>query len=166
METSQKQSRLSKPNALSYAAIGLVLLSVLSTIGFVRGYLVLPNIFLGQFLSGEHLSPEVMLIFLWVIVPVAFSITAAGLLFAGKRRSGLYLGLTAVASHIVMDAIYIAQMWDGMHVVQAYTHAEWLVRSFSEHGGYITSIHVFYLAYVPALTAISLLLAYGRKQNS
>ena len=104
------------------------------------------------------------LVFVSVIIPIIVSAADVALIFLKKPLAGISIAFGAVAAHFVMDAIYISNIWDGLHIIQSYTHATWLVRAVYEYGGYTESIYAFYLFYIPAMAGITASLLIGWKK--
>lgn len=152
---------------LSVAAIAIMIFNFFIVAGFVRGFLLLPNILLQQYLEGTLVSENTRfqfdITFVWVILPIIVSAAGAALIFLKKPLAGIGVTFGAIATHFIMDAIYISYIWDGHHVIQSYTHATWLVRSIREYGGYVESIFAFNLFYLPIMTFIAICLAKGWK---
>jgi hypothetical protein len=162
-------SRWSKPYVwLTAAAIAIIILNIINVIGFIRGFLLLPNLLLQQYFEGGLVSENTRLqfdvLFVSVIVPVVVSAAGASLLFLKKPLVGTCVAFGAIATHFIMDAIYISYVWDGHHVIQSYTHAAWLVRSIQEYGGYTESIYAFNLFYIPIMTFTAICLLKGWKR--
>lgn len=152
---------------LSAAAISVIIFNIIIVAGFVRGFLLLPNILLQQYFEGRLVSENTRfqfdMTFAWVIFPITVSAGGVALLFLKKPLAGMGVTFGAIATHFVMDAIYISYVWDGHHVIQSYTHATWLVRSIQEYGGYTESIYAFNLFYIPIMTFIAICLFKGWK---
>jgi uncharacterized membrane protein (DUF485 family) len=160
-------SRWQQPHSwLSGAAIGILVLSVIILIGFVRGYLETAITYLGWYFAGESAIPYIFFVITAsaTIPTIGSVIGAAILLLSQKKELGIYLTLTAIGMYFIMDAVFIGFFWDGNHVFQSYTHAEWLIRSFSAYGDYMGSVYAFYLVYIPALVGITLSILQGRKK--
>ncbi len=161
-------SRWQKPYIwLSAAAIAMIVFNIINVIGFIRGFLLFPNVLLQEYLEGRLVSENTRLqfdiIFVMIIIPVVVGAAGAALLFLKKPLVGIGVTFGAIATHFIMDAIYISYFWDGQHVIQSYTHATWLVRSIREYGGYTESIYAFNFFYIPIMTFISICLLKGSK---
>jgi hypothetical protein len=149
---------------LTGTAISSLIFSLITTVGFVRGYLNTAVIYFDWYSSGaaSSIPNDVIIISISAIIPVIVSVAGAIVLLAtSKMKLGTHLSLAAIAAYVIMDAVFIGYLWDGQHVIQSYTHAEWLIRAFNEHGDYSAAAYVFYLAYVPILIGISLSLLCG-----
>lgn len=148
---------------LTGAAIGILIFSLIITIGFVRGYLNTAIIYFEWYSSGASALPNtVIIITASAVIPVIVSVAGAIVLLAtSKIKLGIYLALAAIAVYFIMDAVFIGYLWDGHHVIQSYTHAEWLIRSFNEYGDYSAAVYAFYLAYLPILIGVTISLLYG-----
>jgi|GEM_PF-3038539 len=161
-------NRWAKPYVwLTVAGIAVSIFSIITAVGFIRGFLLLPSILLQQYFEGglasENTRLQFDILFVSVIVPILASAVGAALLFLKKWMVGIGVTIAAVATYFVMDAIYISYVWDGQHVIQSYTHATWLVRSISEYGGYHLSIYAFYFFYIPIMTFAGVFLLKGWK---
>ena len=149
---------------LTGAAISILIFSLIITIGFIRAYLNIAVVYFEWYSSGEASSipNTVIIISVSAIIPVIFSVAGAIVLLATRKmKLGTHLTLAAIAAYVIMDAVFIGYLWDGHHVIQSYTHAEWLVRAFNDYGDYSAAVYVFYLAYIPALMGIGISLLYG-----
>jgi hypothetical protein len=173
MEPSKLQtsasSRWYQPNGrLAIAAIAIIVFSVIVGIGFVRGYLDTASIYIDRYFAGESaLQSTVIVITISAIIPTIVSLVGASILLSfPKRKVGIYITLAAVGTYFVMDAVFIGLIWDGHHVIQSYTNAEWLLRAFNQYGDYTGSIYVFYLVYIPALAGIVASLIIGWKRTN
>ena len=167
-KSSVSLSRWSRPYAwLTVAAIAIIVFNVITVIGFIRGFLLFPNILLQQYFEGrlasENTRLQIDVIFASVIVPIIVSAAGAALVFLKKPLAGIGVTFGVIATHFVMDAIYINHIWDGHHVIQPYTHATWLVKSISGYGGYLESIYAFYLFYLPTMILVAISLLKGWK---
>jgi hypothetical protein len=141
-----------------------LIFSLIITVGFVRGYLNIAITYFEWYYSGaaSGIPDAAIIISVSAITPVVVSVAGAIILLATRNiKLGTHLTLAAIAGFVIMDAVFIGFLWDGQHVIQSYTHAEWLIRAFSEYGGYSAAVYVFYLAYIPALLGMSLSLVYG-----
>lgn len=152
---------------LAGAAVSILIFSLIITVGFVRGYLNTAAIYFEWYSSGASPSipSAVIIVSGTAIIPIIVSVSGAIVLLASSRmKLGIHLTLAAIATYVIMDAVLIAYLWDGQHVIQSYTHAEWLVRAFNENGDYSAAVYVFYLAYVPTLMGMTLALIYGSQR--
>jgi len=150
---------------LTAASIAIIVFNIITVVGFFRGFLLFPNIFLQEYFEGRLVSEDtrfqIDMIFVSVIIPIAVSAAGAALIFFKKPLAAVGVAFGAIATHFVMDAVYISYFWDGQHVIQSYTHATWLVRSIREYGGYTESIYAFNFLYVPIMTFIAICLLKG-----
>jgi hypothetical protein len=152
---------------LTGTAISILIFSLIITVGFVRGYLNTAVIYFEWYSSGaaSGIPNAVIIISVSAIIPVIVSVAGATILLGtSKIKLGTHLTLAAIATVVIMDAVFIGYLWDGQHVIQSYTHAEWLIRAFNEYGDYSAAVYVFYLAYVPLLVGMSLSLLYGSQR--
>jgi hypothetical protein len=152
---------------LTGAAISILIFSLIITIGFVRGYLNTAVIYFEWYSTGASpaIPNTVIIISVSAIIPIIVSVVGATVLLATSRmRLGIHLTLAAVVMYVIMDAVFIGYLWDGQHVIQSYTHAEWLIRAFNEYGDYSAAVYVFYLAYVPTLMGMTLSLLHGSQR--
>lgn len=160
-------SRWQQPYSwLTGIAIGILIFSVIIVIGFVRGYLETAVTYFGWYFAGESTFPNtVLVITASAIIPVIVSVIGAAILLSSqKKKLGIYVTLAAIGTYPVMDAVFIGLFWDGHHVIQAYTHAEWLIRSFNAYGDYTGVVYAFYFAYVPALIGMTASILQGWKK--
>ena len=163
MEPSRKLIGVSSSKSpwLMAAAFGILAFSAIVVIGFVRGYLSWVLFYSGQ---GPLTTVSVVII-TTAIIPVFVSIAGAlMLLLSSKTNIGIFVSLSAIGTYLLMDVVYISLVWDGHHVIQSYTNAEWFVRSLNSDGNYTSSIFAYYFVYIPALLSTAASLLYGKKK--
>ncbi|HEU4605889.1 MAG TPA: hypothetical protein VFS46_06590 [Nitrososphaera sp.] len=150
---------------LTAAAIGIAFVSLVVAAGFVRGYLGIASTYFGWYVTGESQLPSAVLVIVTSVVITIIASAAGAALLLLKHRLGVPVALAAVAAYFVMDAIQIGLLWDGHHLIYAYTHAEWFPVLYYGYGSYSTDlVYSFYFLYVPALFGIAASLLIGWKK--